>query len=247
MIRYYGKKPYKAVVVHGGPGALGSLGAFAGKLSSYFGVAEPIQTKYSINELIEELHGHITCLKEKEITLLGHSWGALLCVLYAAKYSQKLRRVILVSSASFEERFSSLAEKTRRARLTDKEYQTSQEILARGDAEKINKFFDKTDNYDAFEEESALIKFDLKMLNEIWNEASGLRNQNKFISSLKKIKCPITVIHGEYDPHPYLGVVKPLEENGVKFDKYILPKCGHYPYRERFACDVFYQILKKII
>lgn len=29
MVRFYGTKPYKAVLVHGGPGAIGSLKGFA--------------------------------------------------------------------------------------------------------------------------------------------------------------------------------------------------------------------------
>lgn len=33
MVRLYGNEPYKVVVVHGGPGAIGSLKGFAKELS----------------------------------------------------------------------------------------------------------------------------------------------------------------------------------------------------------------------
>lgn len=61
MVRLYGKSPYEVVLVHGGPGAIGSLKGFAEELSelSEIGVVEAIQTKYSINELIEELHDQV--------------------------------------------------------------------------------------------------------------------------------------------------------------------------------------------
>lgn len=61
MVRLYGKSPYKSVLVHGGPGAAGSLRGFAGELSklSEAGVVEAIQSKYSIDELIEELYCQI--------------------------------------------------------------------------------------------------------------------------------------------------------------------------------------------
>ena len=61
MVRLYGGKPYKVVLVHGGPGAIGSLKGFAEELSelSKVGVVEAIQSKYSIDELIEELYCQI--------------------------------------------------------------------------------------------------------------------------------------------------------------------------------------------
>lgn len=43
-VRLYGGKPYKAAVVHGGPGALGTVAAIARVLSKDLGVIEPLQT-----------------------------------------------------------------------------------------------------------------------------------------------------------------------------------------------------------
>ena len=57
MVRLYGNAPYKIVLVHGGPGAIGSLKGFAKELNelSQIGVVEALQSKYSIDELVEEL------------------------------------------------------------------------------------------------------------------------------------------------------------------------------------------------
>ena len=48
MVRLYGDVPYKVVLVHGGPGAIGSLKGFARELSEItkIGVVEAIQSKY---------------------------------------------------------------------------------------------------------------------------------------------------------------------------------------------------------
>lgn len=61
MVRLHGNAPYKYVLVHGGPGAVGSLRGFAEELSrsSKEGVVEAIQSKYSIDGLIEELYRQI--------------------------------------------------------------------------------------------------------------------------------------------------------------------------------------------
>ena len=57
MVRLYGNAPYKIVLVHGGPGAIGSLKGFAKELSNLLqvGVVEALQSKYTIAELIDEL------------------------------------------------------------------------------------------------------------------------------------------------------------------------------------------------
>lgn len=58
MVRLHGDAPYKVILVHGGPGAIGSLKGFARELSetAKIGVVEAMQSKYSIAELIEELY-----------------------------------------------------------------------------------------------------------------------------------------------------------------------------------------------
>lgn len=61
MVRLYGKAPYKVVLVHGGPGAIGSLKGFAQELHNLtqVGVMEALQSKYSVAELIDELHNQV--------------------------------------------------------------------------------------------------------------------------------------------------------------------------------------------
>lgn len=58
MVRYYGNKPYKVAVIHGGPGAIGSLKYCAEQLEKKIGIGiiEPLQSKYSISELVYELY-----------------------------------------------------------------------------------------------------------------------------------------------------------------------------------------------
>lgn len=75
MVRLYGSAPYKVVLVHGGPGAIGSLKGFAKELSelSQIGVVEAIQYKYSIAELIEELYSQIKENCSDRVSLIGHS------------------------------------------------------------------------------------------------------------------------------------------------------------------------------
>ncbi len=43
MVRQYGKAPYKIVLVHGGPGAIGSLKGFAQELNERSGIIAVIK------------------------------------------------------------------------------------------------------------------------------------------------------------------------------------------------------------
>ena len=45
MVRKHGNEPYQTVVLHGGPGAAGSVFGLAGMISKKFGVLEPIDRK----------------------------------------------------------------------------------------------------------------------------------------------------------------------------------------------------------
>lgn len=75
MVRKHGKEPYHIVVLHGGPGAAGSAFGLARWISKEFGVLEPMQSKYTIMELEEELMEQIEDNCSGKVILAGHSWG----------------------------------------------------------------------------------------------------------------------------------------------------------------------------
>ena len=47
------------------------------------------------------------------------------------------------------------------------------------------------------------------------------------------IKCPVTAIHGDYDPHPADGVREPLSRLLKDFNFILLDECGHKPWIEK--------------
>lgn len=74
-------------VVEGGLGAIGSLKGLAQELNERLqvGVLEALQSKYFIEELIEELYSQIQNNCSGKVSLLGRSWGAWLAALFAEK------------------------------------------------------------------------------------------------------------------------------------------------------------------
>ena len=257
--RTYGNKPYRMILIHGGPGALGDMGYLANQLSEYFGVIEALQTKSSIHELIEELKEILEEIEadDSKYILAGHSWGAWLAYLFAAKYPNFVEKLILVGSGPFEVDYVQELEKTRMERMTEEQRTRLEELVAQfyGEEEsnkdalltELGGLMEIVDTYSAMavDEQKYRVKIDGDLYKGIWDEAAALRKSGELLEMGSKLSMPIVVIHGEYDPHPAEGVIKPLQKI-VQFDEvHILEKCGHTPWKERHAAEKFLEILRK--
>lgn len=73
-IRLYGKAPYTLALLHGGPGARGSLAGLAAQVGQKRAAAELLQTAFSVEELLQELHAQIQTLTPP-VALAGHRGG----------------------------------------------------------------------------------------------------------------------------------------------------------------------------
>lgn len=254
-IRKYGKAPFNIAVIHGGPGAPGEMAPVAKELSKLFGVLEPLQTKSSIKEQLQELE-----IVSKEngslpMTLIGFSWGAWLSFLFVGRNSSFVKKLILVSSGPFEERYALDIMRTRLSRLTEEERMTIDslsEILDDPDCQDKNKIFaqlgeliSKADSYDPLPYKSDVIECQFDIFENVWKEAEELRRSGKLVALGRQIRCPVVAIHGDYDAHSAEGVKIPLSSVIKNFRFILLKDCGHRPWIERAAKDAFYTILKK--
>ncbi len=78
---------------------------------------------------------------------------------------------------------------------------------------------------------------------KVWAEAQQLRISGELLEMGRKIKCPVVAIHGDYDPHPAEGVKAPLSRVLKDFRFILLKKCGHEPWREKYARKEFFKVL----
>lgn len=254
MVELHGKAPYTAVLIHGGPGAAGSLKGCAEELGRLTGkgIVEALQSRYSIAGLIEELHLQITEYCQEKPALIGHSWGAWLSVLFAEKYPEICKNLILVGCPPLTDQYVGEISLRRLQTLSDEEgkiYQRMIDRVAAGeDMEKLPGILEKSDNYHLENSEKRTAgKADNEMYNRIWNEAAKLRTNGELLSAFKNVQSSIFLIQGICDPHPIEGVMKPLEEQGIPCKAFILDKCGHNPFMEKYAKERFYEILQAII
>jgi pimeloyl-ACP methyl ester carboxylesterase len=253
----YGNAPYKVAVVHGGPGAVGSMTPVATELSAVSGILEPLLTSQSVNGQLQELEVILKEQADIPVILTGHSWGAWLVYIFAARYPEMIKKVILVGSGPFEGKYASEITKTRLNRLIEEE---KVKLCALQDAlndpgvkdkdeifKNLGELISMTDSFNPIPHKSKELMARYDVYQSVWEEASELRNSGKLLRFGKQIRCPLVAIHGDYDPHPYSGVEKPLSRIVKDFRLILLNNCGHEPWLENLARDRFYEVLREEI
>jgi pimeloyl-ACP methyl ester carboxylesterase len=256
-MRKYGAQPYKVVVIHGGPGAAGEMAPVALALFRRMGILEPLQTENTIDGQISELKYSLEKHADLPVVLIGFSWGAWLSFIFTSKYPELVRKLILVSSGPFEQKYADKIMETRLSRLGEKdksEVVSIIESIERSESKnqnllfaKIGKLLSKADTYEPLECPDEKIDYRYGIFQNVWKQAEQLRKSGKLLELAKNIQCPVIAINGDYDPHPAEGVQKPLSALLKDFRFILLPKCGHKPWIEKNAKKEFYTILEKEI
>lgn len=254
-LKKYGHPPFKTILIHGGPGTAGSMTPVATELSKQFGVLEPIQTELSIEGQIQELFLSLENEGTPPITLTGHSWGAWLAMVYASRFPATVKKLNLIGSGPFNDEYAKDIMITRYQRLEEKERSELQLLLAMledpGNNDKNNTFkkaagfIRKADSFDPIDLSDDHIECRYDIFQSTWNEAEELRRSGELLKMAGNLRCPVVAIHGDYDPHPAEGVIKPLSAIVKDFKFVLIEKCGHEPWNERTAKDEFYKILTK--
>jgi pimeloyl-ACP methyl ester carboxylesterase len=253
--RTYGKSPFNVVVIHGGPGAPGSMAPLGQALAAYCGVLEPLQTATSLEGQVQELRTVLIKNGEPPATLLGSSWGAILGFIFSARYPKLVKKLILIGSGVYEEQYATRIQETRLSRLGKEGKREAQSLIKTLNdpivsdknlpLTRLGELFTKSDAYNPLTLNTEVIDVQYHVYINVWNEAMELRRNGKLVALGKQIQCPVVAIHGDYDPHPPEGIKKPLSAVLKNFRFILLKNCGHLPWIEKEAKDKFYGILKE--
>lgn len=256
-LRKYGNSPFSLAVIHGGPGAPGEMAPVAKELYALGGVLEPLQTATTIEGQVRELREGLEEHGDLPVTLIGFSWGAMLSFIFTARHSHLVKKLILIGSGPYEEKYAARIKKTRISRFGKEDLENFvrlTETLNDPSAKNLNetlcnfgKLMSKTDTYDPFPYEDEVLECNYESFKGVWEEASELRSRGKLLEIGKEIRCPVVAIHGDYDPHPFEGVKEPLSRILKNFKFLLLEKCGHQPWIEKEAKEKFYSLLRNEI
>lgn len=256
-LRTYGSPPFSLAVIHGGPGAPGEMAPVARELSAFRGVLEPLQTAVTLEGQIRELREVLEEHGDLPVTLIGFSWGAMLSFIFSARHPQLVKKLILIGSGPYEEKYATNIMKTRIGQFGKEDWENFvrlTEILNNPSAKNrdqalcdFGKLMSKADTYDPLPYKDELIECSYESFKGVWEEASELRNRGKLLELGKEIRCQVVAIHGDYDPHPFEGVREPLSRVLKDFRFILLEKCGHQPWIERETKEKFYNLLRNEI
>lgn len=255
-LRKYGREPYDLVLLHGGPGTPGELQPVARKISISFGILEPLLLSLTIKSQVEELHTIIKNHCNYPVVFIGHSWGAWLAFIFASIYPGSAKKLIMIGTPPFEEKYAAGITEKRLSRLTIEErnwlFRAEKQIKA--DPSKkhsiMTRYIDlmvKADSFDLIPSDNDEMMFYPEVYYKVWGEASLLRKSGELIRYAANISCPVAALHGDYDPHPADGVKEPLSGVLNNFRFTLMEKCGHYPWKENYAKDLIYKLLYKEI
>ncbi len=226
----------------------------ARELACERGVLEPLQTATSLEGQLEELRAVLEANADLPITLVGHSWGAILGFIFSARHPDFVNKLILVGSAPYEEHYATGIEATRLSRLSEDERGEVRLLLAAlGDPAvrdtehamaRLGNLFAKADAYDPVTQDTEVLEVQGELYQRVWQEATKLRANGDLLKLGRRIRCPVVAIHGDYDPHPLQGVREPLATVLKDFQFVLLRHCGHVPWIERRARDEFFSVLR---
>lgn len=223
--RTYGEPPYRTIVLHGGPGAPGCAAGLCRVIEPFCGAVEHLQKSDTADGLMEEILSLMDRYGLKKTVLTGHSYGAWLALLFAEKYPERTEKLILIGCGPLKQEY-----------LAD---------ILRVRNERREQGLD-TDNYCALPGSGGdMLYFDEGQHLSLMEEITGMRKSGELLKRALRVQCPVTMIHGEYDPHPAAGSAGLLEGKLPHFHSYLLEKCGHDPWKETYAREEFIRIIKE--
>lgn len=254
-VRTYGSAGSTVVVLHGGPGAAGYMAPVCRELSDAFTVIEPLQrlsgaVRLTVAQHVSDLRDVVERqARGNVVTLVGHSWGAMLALAFAAGHPDMLKRLVLIGCGTFDSAARRTLEATVAQRMTpvtrarlrrlprtivdpDVRMCVMGRLLESVYSHELEPHSDETEYYDA------------QGYSESWEDMLRLQREGLYPARFSGIAAPALMLHGADDPHPGSAIYGCLREVMPQLEYIELSCCGHYPWWERHAKQVFFEVLR---
>ncbi|HLD45321.1 MAG TPA: alpha/beta hydrolase, partial [bacterium] len=197
--------------------------------------------------------------KEQKPILVGHSWGAVLALLYAAKHKTSAHGIVVIGTGPLD---ISVASKMninigRRLEKKDKQKITAlkKQIVVEKD-EKNKALLDLAflklvlPHYNVSHRSLSCLQLGLrntKTVDKCSADYTEKLTKGSLVRCLKKISLPVTGIYGYCDPIPVPLNTSLLKKNIPQYTDIIIKNAGHFPWLEPKARQVFLRKLKLVL
>lgn len=248
--------------LHGGPGVFNYIEELCKSVSSFchpycYNQRGSLQTdlEFGILDHLSDLQKIIDQLfPQKRPTIVGHSWGAMLAVLFASQFPAYMNKVILVGSGPLNKSSGSEFTNELLKRFGDKrQYFDHLWSELENDSDdndtqtQANQYINEVAPYYQSKTPSELnigpLHWDLKASMKTMLESDALIESNEYQVSVSKISCPLSVIHGSDDPLLPKHLFPIFKKHSPSTKLIEIPDTGHFPWIGK-AQNEFYSILK---
>ena len=181
--------------------------------------------------------------------LIGHSWGAMLALAYAAAYQRAVRGVALVGCGTFDSDSRKSMEAVVDQRMT-KGLRARLDGLARTAREPdvrmcvLGRLLEPVYSYALMPHRDETEYYDARGQRETWRDMLRLQREGRYPAAFSGVDVPVLMLHGVHDPHPGRSIHETLRAVMPHMEYVELPCCGHYPWWEVHAAGAFYDALR---
>lgn len=260
-----GKGPY-VVLLSGGPGFSPEyLRPVADALSDRYSAVlfhqrgtglssmETINAEtHAFPKLVADLDALRRELKVNELTIVGHSWGGILSMLYASEHPDRVRALALVDSGGPTTQAAAKFVANLNARLTPEEAAAVKEwsALARRKENPKKAVLEitkaRTGSYfaDRAKAKPLIDGLTEESFNDavFWAVAPQLTPSFDLRETMKKLQARVLVIHGKQDP---LETAQEVHETFPASRLVVIDNAGHFPWLEQ--AQEFYAVLEEFL
>jgi len=200
----------------------------------------------TIDQFVEDLEALRLTFGFEKISLIGHSWGAIIALFYALKHQDHLDKLILVDPVPVAPMFlieQNQTIKQRVARLSPEMQQmlttcqgSSAELRSevRTECLKIDAALRFYDPAKALTIDTTIDKNTARNAATINSliATSFTRKRRDLDANLKTIRVPTLLIHGDFDPIP-IGASEYIHQRIPASQLVIMQQSGHFPFVEQ--------------
>ena len=253
----------RVIFLHGGPGMYGYMQTFCEDFSSHCNAVyyEQRGSKQGCDEIgiKDHIHdlGRIVDHYSSQFKpiIVGHSWGAMLAVLYAGSHSDKVTKTIAIGCGPLNNKQGDEFQDELILRFGDRrDYYDSlwnaidEEEDERKQTELANSYVKEMMPIYQLDPESGLeiqpICWDIKGGFNTMCESDEYISRNEYEKSLGKISSPLSMIHGTNDIISTQSLFNLVGKHVPHAKKIEIKGAGHYPWADQTRTK-FLEILKK--
>jgi proline iminopeptidase len=201
----------------------------------------------TIDQYVEDLEAMRSAFGLENISLMGHSWGAIFALAYAYKYPEHLDHLILVDPIILNDTFMVEFNETLKARV-QKLSAEAQGVLSTTCTHPVKELSpqeletcDETNSQLRFFDPAKAAKVEWAREENTINNTDTLRSllttsfhrmQFDLINLLPTVNVPTLIIHGSFDPIP-VEYPEYLHQQIPGSEIVIIQESGHFPFIEQ--------------